>query len=1595
MGFAPIKWTCTAFFRPRQLTDRAILANRQPQEKKILGMLKSAGSPLKHMVTGHPVPPRHTSSNLGQWSGTAVLSRFPVRALPHGFDSLTYESGRLCVASICVHGLWVHGAIIYGPPTGPTHPQAKAVTNHLLTLAFERISSLPGPRFLAGDWNHDLDRLDVVSVIRALGFEEIQTLKAARTGIPPAATCKGKNRRDYLFLSPELAQFFDSCSIHEHEWTDHAELVAHFRGGVCQLERFPWPTPDPMDWHYSSQRTCVSAADFTQVGSIDDAYAGFWQSVEQTQAENLRVHGRLLPNASRGRGQFRRPQRRISNHVPPKASRVGEKQPAFLGSCLQHIRWTKQARRLRSYCRLVAVDVLSASHREHCCALWRSICQSSGFPGGFRDWWTHRSFALGEPRFVPDFPPNAATASLILVGFEFELDKLEQALNRSRTYAARIRRESDPYLMFAAVRRERPAPVSTLVRKVSAVICDVDDSDASISFDKQHLWIQDAPFCHHTGILEPIVVTSDRLWLEDVSSFAVGDVVTQTKHDADLCTLFSAFEEQWATLWAKHDAVPGSQWADVMKFTEAVLPPRDGPPVVRSPTSLRWHIKRKKTKAAVGLDGVSKQDLLALHDAELSNLAQLFDSVEQHGTWPQQAVNARVSSLSKCDEPTEVTHFRPITVLSLVYRVWSSASSQHWISHFSDALDPFLCGNRAGYRAATAWHHILSKIESHRAAALPATGLVLDLVKAYNQVPRLPVLHACKLLGMHQQTLVAWAGMLAQVRRHFLIDGSCSHGVTSMCGLPEGCGLSCVGFLALTEVFHRWVKALELPLYAMSYVDDWQLFLANADHVQFAMERVDHFIRSWDMQRDQAKTYLWSTDAEVRKHLRGLGFSVHLSARTLGAHVVYTRQISNGTLLARVRGLDSFWTSLQSFKGTFAQKIQLITRVAWPRGLHACSSAVLGRKHLQGLRTEVARALKPDKPGINPMVLCLLEGHLVDPQVFVLLETLRDFRSLDPCGGKLALGATADGSVELEWNSLHEIVCQRLHQFDFSVLSSGCLLDFLGEFDVTTCSFAEVVFRVMRQWHLIVASSLQHRPSLAAFAQVSVSDTRVAYRKFSNFEQGVLRRWMTGAFLTNDVAWRWSASGSQQCPKCHALDSPDHRLWHCPYSASVRRQFDPVLLASASQSPDVCRLHGWTLSAPSSDAWLVYLAQLPVVPSFHAVDLCPGRLELFTDGSCYCQADVGCRVAAFSVVYSPGIQSAPSVGSLVPICAQPLGGVLQVAYRAELMAVLAAVQFSVDRRRSARIWSDCLGVVRRFYAHFVQRVPIRTNQAHADLWLQLQSLLQEVPDGFIVVCKVQGHGSLGMDATDVDLWLQQGNAAADTAAKTANLCRPVRVWDLWSQMVDEQWDLSAQGDLVRKLILEVSALWGDEAPSKPVAQLAVQPTRVTKEFEMKWCADAGLTPVKPTFCRLFGQQFSQEVQMWLQTVVVPGAQLRWVSFIQLYFSFQLMFKPISVLNAGRKWTVVRGVGALLQNHVAFNKRVKSFRLMLQQFLKDCNVQFRTATLRPDSEMIACHRGCISIPYCRSNWGVVEQSLGSQMQSPATGQGKNLALLVDP
>ena len=621
------------------------------------------------------------------------------------------------------------------------------------------------------------------------------------------------------------------------------------------------------------------------------------------------------------------------------------------------------------------------------------------------------------------------------------------------------------------------------------------------------------------------MVTPDRLWLESVDGLQQGDLITQTRMDAELQTVFAAFEEQWAQLWATHESISSSQWATIVDFATATLQPQDLPPVQFSADNVAWTMRSKKVNAATGLDGVARADILALHPPELDNMVQLFNAVESHGRWPQQALHASVRSLSKVDDPTKVTHFRPITVLSNVYRCWSSISSRHWLSAISGFLDPWLCGNRAGYRAASAWQHVMAQIEQCRNSSTPATGLVLDLIKACNQIPRYPTMVACKLLGIHQNSLVAWAGALGQICRHFIVDGSASRGVTSSRGLPEGCGMSCVGMAALTELFHRWVRALHMPLYAISYVDDWQVLMSDPRHMRRVLNHVDAFIRALDMERDEAKTYVWSSDPLARQSLRSEGFRVVLRSRALGAHVTYTRQLTNGTLLSRIADLSSFWDAMQTFKGTFRQKVRLVLQVAWPRALHASSTVVIGRKHFGYLRTDTCRALRCDKPGVNPALLCALETPSFDPQLYVFFETVRDFRTLDPVNSQLALGCVASSTVKAEWNAFHEIVCQRLHQVGFQVLDTGWVADDIGAFDLTICSLGELQFRVSRLWTQVLASLVHHRAAFVDFAAVDLAATRARYQACSPFDQGVMRRWLSGALLANDVAWRWSALG--------------------------------------------------------------------------------------------------------------------------------------------------------------------------------------------------------------------------------------------------------------------------------------------------------------------------------------------------------------------------------------------------------------------------------------------------------------------------------------
>jgi hypothetical protein len=93
-------------------------------------------------------------------------------------------------------------------------------------------------------------------------------------------------------------------------------------------------------------------------------------------------------------------------------------------------------------------------------------------------------------------------------------------------------------------------------------------------------------------------------------------------------------------------------------------------------------------------------------------------------------------------------------------------------------------------------------VEASIANGVALTGLIADLQKAFNHIPRLVVIEAAALLGIPLHVLRGWAGALSQVGRRFQLGPNLTKSVFSVTGLPEGDGLSCVGMVIIDVLFH-------------------------------------------------------------------------------------------------------------------------------------------------------------------------------------------------------------------------------------------------------------------------------------------------------------------------------------------------------------------------------------------------------------------------------------------------------------------------------------------------------------------------------------------------------------------------------------------------------------------------------------------------------------------------------------------------------------------------------------------------------------------------------------------------------------------------
>ena len=812
-------------------------------------------------------------------------------------------------------------------------------------------------------------------------------------------------------------------------------------------------------------------------------------------------------------------------------------------------------------------------------------------------------------------------------------------------------------------------------------------------------------------------------------------------------------------------------------------------------------VQHKKATTAAGLDGVTLHDLKSMPRAACQNFVAMFHHAERTGDWPSQVIAGRVTCLAKTAQPADPLDFRPITVLGLLYRCWSTFHAKQAIKLIDPCLPTGLYGSRAHRHAGQVWSHLLWTIEWAYENDTPLSGIMADIQKAFNFLARPVVMECCALMGIPFDVLRGWAGALAQMPRRFQIHGSLSPPAYSNCGLPEGCALSCLGMMVIDVVFHEYMLHYFPLCQPLSYVDDWQVLVSDPNQLLPVFQGLEKFTELLDLFLDKRKTHTWSISAAGRSQLRSHGMGLVGFSKNLGAHVQYTRLHTNKVLMGRVQSIQPMWTKLRFSASPYHMKVRAIKSAAWPRCLHAIPATTVSNVTFAALRSGAMKGLKADLAGANPVVhLGLVEAPSTDPQFWSIMQTFRLSRECGPLPRvQQVLARLAENPDALPSNCISQTLLARIQTLGWHVDDHGCIHDFLGSFSLFQISAAELQYRAEKQWLHVVSSAVRHRFCFQGLEFADPADTRKWLAAQEASDRLLFHKILNGTHFTQDGKHYCQDSVSDICPFCECTDGRFHRFWICPQFDQYRAEVPPFILDAVQELPESLTCAGWSLAPSTQCQWDQYFAALKPSPvpcwSFQ------GTVHVFTDGSCHGQHCAQMRFAGWAVVLGSFHAVQDCTGSQV-LDAGVLPGLLQSAVRAEIYAVLRALQMVQKHRGKVSIWSDCAAVVKRMRKLLAGHV-LKNGCSHSDLWQRIQACLQQ-RGGPTDITKVAAHQS-EHDAEDFfSEWCIRHNGLADRQAVRANLERPQAFWTLFRLHVQALETITAINRAVQKVQLDIS-----------------------------------------------------------------------------------------------------------------------------------------------------------------------------------------------
>ena len=976
----------------------------------------------------------HGLSRRGEACGTAIMCRLPSRAHRIGETDVLWHSCRFNSCVCTLGDIEVIFVCVYFFPGRTTEAQVK--NNTLLTMVYDFLAKSGMPFIVAGDFNQRIQNLTAWLAFEHLNCVEGFQFAENNLGKTLPPTCRNATKFDSFIFHPLLAKcVVDMWVGPEHIFADHSPIYVKF--SISQNRHDALQLFMPEDWsvfpldstilhkqycdhalrnqlHSHTTSTATPARKFELWSrTVEQAVNSTLQIMHST--DPMRYPQKHLPPKFWGRCKTPKfvqptPPRSVSHDPSGDYNPMGE--PSSLKSCLK----IRQTRRLTSLYRQLHRNLsvyhtwkeIPDSTRYHLQQEWTRIRHAQGYGRSWEKWALSFEHVLAMPSCVPDLSYLDMFVQITKYDANITVRQEEKMRRLSRKHQISLdQKDKNGSLIFQSLRDPEQ-------KLIPGLPCAVISEAKRIRVSKGRtrlLLTDDVVFRPGKALFAQIEI---QIQIQEGRLLQITTTATdiptrgqlqQAQYSEDIDQLSKHFFNYWMPMWGRETETAArdeSEWTDALEEILTNIPTQ--PPIRVScdnPHFIKETIDKMKSYKAPGADGWRAQELKLLPFSAIVDLAALFTEV-----WPlaydKSQMLARVILLAKTAHPNSFSDGRPITILGYIPRLSSKLIADQCLAAWGKTWDPKIAGGLPfrSVKDITIQQQFL--LEQAHNSNIPQGGFTLDLVKAFNLIPRQMAKRLLVHMGVPLSIIGFWIRSLNHMERTLQIKGFCSKPVPSTTGAPEGDALSVCAMLAIAAVyFHRMSLCRVTPF---TYADNWT-FMSNSQRSLFrAFTSTLNFAQALQMKVDLKKSWGWGMSKEMRLFWKQTEclfpdqqtvIEVKQASKDLGCMMQYTRKITLGCFKERMKGAGRRLMRLSKHHISVHDKASKIQTAVWPLAFYGAESQLIGEAHFTRLRRQATEALVGHhKFASSFLALHILSPKVDDPLLFVISTALRSLRRL-------------------------------------------------------------------------------------------------------------------------------------------------------------------------------------------------------------------------------------------------------------------------------------------------------------------------------------------------------------------------------------------------------------------------------------------------------------------------------------------------------------------------------------------------------------------------------------------------------------------------